>query len=162
MVANISIAAFVWLFFLTMTVFMARVAWLYWFHPDRAPRINLTKSSDPSVIRGHVRGILPFVGFPLGLTVLFPAILASTLVTGTSHTVFTLIAGACIPGFMLSLAAHATVAWFNWPKFLAPPHLRDETGDRVVEASQRASNRPRRGSRTRCPRTSPERSPVTG
>lgn len=128
MVAGISFAVFVLLFFISLTVFFARMAWLQWFHPERAPQIRMTRSANPTVIRGHARGILPFVGFPVFLTVLIVAASVSSALTGTANTVAVLIAGACIPAFLLSLAAHATVAWFNWPKFLAPPHLRDETG----------------------------------
>lgn len=128
MVANISFAVLVLLFLTSLAVLMARVAWLLWFRPERAPWIRLTRSSNPSVIRGHARGILPFVGFPVFLTVMVFAVFASGVLTGTASTVATLVGGACIPAFLLSLVAHATVAWFNWPKFLAPPHLRNETG----------------------------------
>ncbi|MEY9842474.1 hypothetical protein [Streptacidiphilus sp. EB103A] len=132
MVINIIVAALAWLLFLSITMFFARVAWLIWFHPERVPSIRLTRSSDPSVIRGHARGVLPFVGFPLSLTVMLTAIFAGSLLTGEASKVVTLIGGACVPGLLLSVAAHSTVAWFNWPKFLAPPHLRDETGS-IVE-----------------------------
>ena len=128
MIANISFAVLVLLFFVGLTTLFVRMAWLLWFHPERAPQIRLTRSSNPSVNRGHERGILPFVGFPVFLTVMIVAIFASRSLTGTASTVAALIGGACIPAFLLSLVAHATVAWFNWPKFLAPPHLRDETG----------------------------------
>jgi hypothetical protein len=62
-VADVSTAIFVVLFMVGASTMLVRAAWLHWTDSDRAPAMTTNRySSDPSVIRGHERGVVPFAG----------------------------------------------------------------------------------------------------
>lgn len=128
MVAGTCFFLLILLVLVCATAYMLRAAWLSWRHPERAPRLQLTRSSNPSVIRGHERGVLPFAGFMFFLTALLIVAPIVSALAAERNLVVKVAAGACLAGLMLSLLLHASVAWFNWPKFLVPPHLRADTG----------------------------------
>lgn len=126
--ANISFAIFMLLVVAAMAVFFTWAAWVFWHHPERAPRMRLTKSSDPSVIRGHERGVVPFAGFVVGITVMMGDVSVGHSWTGTPLEVVKVIGIIALTTSMLSICCQAAVAWFNRPKFLVPHRLRDEAG----------------------------------
>ncbi|MET8950613.1 hypothetical protein ACWEO4_31785 [Streptomyces sp. NPDC004393] len=121
--ADISFGIFVLVFMAALSVFFVRAAWLHWTGSDRAPRRRTARfSADPSVIRGHERGVVPLAGWLTCLTIgMATAGLAPGSDVGAVGFFFVL-------GSFPLLALHSTIAWFNRPKFLVPPHLRDETG----------------------------------
>ncbi|MFJ3339446.1 hypothetical protein [Streptomyces sp. NPDC086766] len=141
--ARISFGIFAIVFMLSCSVVMVRVAWLHWTHSDRAPALRTYRySSNPSVIRGHERGIVPLAAWLTALSGAMPLVL-----TGVRSLVVT--GALLIVGSFLLLTAHVTIAWFNWPKVLVPPHRRQETGS-VVEWFRRGkSQRCARGDRRR-------------
>jgi hypothetical protein len=124
---------------------MIWIARLHWVHPERAPAMGAYRySSNPSVIRGHERGIVPLAGW---LTALSLGMLLAP--TGVEPLVMT--SAVLILGSFLLLIAHATIAWFNWPKVLVPPHRRREVGSVVEWFRERKQRRTAagRGSRRR-------------
>jgi hypothetical protein len=128
MVAEVLFAELLAIFIIGSSAFLTRTAWIHWFRPERARRVLLTKSSDPSLIRGHERGIVPFA---LAFDSLAVAILAASIGhgwTGTASVVITAILITGASGFLIFLILHGTVVWFNWPGLLVPPHLRDDVG----------------------------------
>ncbi|MFI7499127.1 hypothetical protein ACIBVL_11540 [Streptomyces sp. NPDC049687] len=127
---------FVIVFMLGCSAGMVRAAWLHWTGSERAPALPATwYSTNPSVIRGHERGIVALAGW---LTVFSAGVLL--FLSGVEPVVLT---GAIVMlGSFLLLAVHATIAWFNWPKALVPPHRRQEVGSVVEWFRQRASRSP--------------------
>ncbi|WP_042400366.1 hypothetical protein [Streptacidiphilus carbonis] len=123
--ANISFGIFMLVFVTCMSVFMVRAAWLHWIDSDRAPEMPGVRTTNPSVIRGHERGIVPLAGW-LALTN------ASILIGLINSQATTGVALVLLFSSFVMLLLHASVAWFNWPKFLVPPHLRHDTGS-IVE-----------------------------
>ena len=134
-VARIIFGIFAIVFMFGCSAVMVRMAWLHWTDSDRAPALRTYRySSNPSVIRGHERGIVPLAGWLTTLSVAMPLVL-----TGVEPVVA---AGALLVlGSFLLLAAHATIAWFNWPKALVPPHRRQEAGAVVEWFRQRKAQR---------------------
>lgn len=128
MAARVSLLIFITLFLVLVDVTFVRAAWLSWRHPARAPRMTFTRSSDPSVRRGHERGVVPFAGGFLLLTVMMFDVFIANSWTGTPKLVAALIAAVSMVGFMLGLLLHFTVVWFNRPRFLVPPNLRADVG----------------------------------
>ncbi|MFJ5219738.1 hypothetical protein ACIP98_34200 [Streptomyces sp. NPDC088354] len=112
-----------------MSLFSVRAAWLHWADSDRAPvAATHWSSTNPSVIRGHQRGIVALAGWLVSMTI---GIVAATAAGGAGPAVEEVGAFFILGSFPL-LMLHATIAWFNRPKFLVPPHRRSETGS-VIE-----------------------------
>ncbi|MFJ9775417.1 hypothetical protein ACIRVF_29885 [Kitasatospora sp. NPDC101157] len=128
---------FITLFLLLVDFTFVRAAWLSWHHPARAPRMTFARSSDPSVRRGHERGVVPFAGGFLLLTVMMFDVFIANSWTGTPKVVAAVIVAVSMVGFMLGLLLHLTVVWFNWPRFLVPPSLRGDVGVFVERARHR-------------------------
>ncbi|MFG2477331.1 hypothetical protein [Streptomyces fagopyri] len=127
--ADISFGIFVLLLMVALSLFSVRAAWLHWVDSDRAPDVDMYRySTNPSVIRGHERGIVAFAGWVVSMTIGIAAIAATGGVGPAGEEVGAFFILGSFPLLML----HATIAWFNWPKFLVPPHRRGETGS-VIE-----------------------------
>jgi hypothetical protein len=134
-VGRIIALVFIVLFFGAGDAVFIRAAWLSWSHPDRAPNIGPTRSSNPSVQRGHERGILAFALFWLfmGLFLVLITVNGLGLAEAGQPTLLGKILGiSCLTASLGFCVLHQTVAWFNRPTFLAPPHRRDEIGS-IVE-----------------------------
>ncbi|MEV6022521.1 hypothetical protein [Streptomyces sp. NPDC052036] len=121
--ADAGFGVFVLVVIAALSVFSVRTAWLHWTGSDRAPHRGTDRySANPSVIRGHERGIVALAGWLTCLTIgMATAGVAPGSDVGAVGFFFVL-------GSILLLALHGTIAWFNRPKFLVPPHLRGETG----------------------------------
>ncbi|MDT0470174.1 hypothetical protein [Streptomyces gibsoniae] len=133
--ADISFGIFAIVFMLGCSAVLVRVAWLHWTDSDRAPGLRTYRySSNPSVIRGHERGIVPLAGWLTALSLAMPLVLS-----GVEPVVAA--GGLLILGSFLLLAAHTTIAWFNWPKALVPPHRRQEAGSVVEWFRERRTQR---------------------
>jgi hypothetical protein len=113
-VADISFAVFILLVLAAMSVACVRAAWLHWTDPDRAPSITTTPcSTNPSVIRGHERGIVPLAVWVVSLTI--GGIAAAV---GDASPAATMVEVLFVLGSLPLLMLHGTIAWFNRPKFL--------------------------------------------
>jgi len=121
--ANISFGIFMLLLMAGMSVLLVRAAWLHWIDSDRAPDLVSPRSSNPAVIAGHERGVVALAGWLTFMT------LGSLLTTFTATAPVG--AGLFAASFLL-LLMHFSIAWFNWPKLLVPPHRRRETGS-IIE-----------------------------
>ncbi|WP_432175257.1 hypothetical protein [Streptomyces sp. Tue6028] len=151
--ADVSFGIFVIVFMVVVSAFSVRVAWLHWTGSDRAPDVAMYRySTNPSVIEGHERGVVALAGWVVFMTLGLVAAGAAAAGAGPAVDVI----GACfVLGSLPLLALHATIAWFNWPKVLVPPHRRHETGSvtdwwrhrREVRAtSEESARRDARGS----------------
>ncbi|WP_328890603.1 hypothetical protein [Streptomyces sp. NBC_00316] len=128
--ADISFGIFVLLFMVAVSLFSVRAAWLHWADSDRAPDAATHRySTNPSVIRGHERGIVALAGWLMSMTI---GIVAATAAAGGAGPAVEEVGAFFILGSFPLLMLHATIVWFNWPKFLVPPHQRSETGS-VIE-----------------------------
>ncbi|MEU3888035.1 hypothetical protein [Streptomyces sp. NPDC029041] len=123
-------------------LFLARAAWLHWTGSDRAPDLLFGYSLNPSVIRGHERGIVPLAAFAVCLTV---GVAAATAAKGAAGLALVHVSGVFILGSIPWTALHLTIAWFNWPKALVPPHRRGESGSVTEWWRQRAAGDKGRG-----------------
>ncbi|MER5404427.1 hypothetical protein [Streptomyces sp. NPDC002769] len=113
-----------------VSLFSVRAAWLHWADSDRAPdAATHPPSTNPSVIRGHERGIVALAGWLVSMTL---GMVALTAADGGAGPAVEEVGAFLVLGSFLLLTLHATIAWFNWPKFLVPPHRRGETGS-VIE-----------------------------
>ncbi|GAA2310672.1 hypothetical protein GCM10010234_63720 [Streptomyces hawaiiensis] len=108
-----------------MDLFFVRAAWLHWTGSDRAPDISYGYSWNPSVVRGHERGIVALAAWAVCLTVGVAAGVAAEDVAGLA---LVHVSAIFILGSLPWTALHLTIAWFNWPKALVPPHRRGESG----------------------------------
>ncbi|MET9865826.1 hypothetical protein ABZZ16_06390 [Streptomyces sp. NPDC006386] len=108
-----------------MNVFLVRAAWLHWTGSGRAPDIPFGYSWNPSVVRGHERGIVALAAWLVCLTVAVAAIAVAA--DGAGPAAFD-VGAVFLLGSYPWLLLHVTIAWFNWPKVLVPPHMRGETG----------------------------------
>ncbi|MGW1735939.1 hypothetical protein [Streptomyces sp. NPDC001999] len=127
--ADISFGTFVLLFMVAVSLFSVRAAWLHWVDSDRAPDAATHRySTNPSVIRGHERGIVALAGWLVSMTI---GIVAATFAAGGAGPAAEAVSVFFILGSFPLLMLHATIAWFNWPKFLVPPHRRNETGSAI-------------------------------
>ncbi|WP_330458382.1 hypothetical protein OIB37_16645 [Streptomyces sp. NBC_00820] len=135
--ADVAFGVFVALVVVGGCLVLARAAWLHWTGSERAPDLSTSwTSASPSVARGHERGVVALAAWLLGLTVGIVVAAAGAEVAG----------GVVLLGSFPLLVCHATIAWFNRPRFLVPPHRRGETGS-VVEwwRLRRGVRRPGRG-----------------
>ncbi|MFJ8593731.1 hypothetical protein [Streptomyces sp. NPDC093598] len=108
-----------------MNLFFVRAAWLHWIGSGRAPDMLFGYSMNPSVVRGHERGIVPLAAWMVCMT--FGTVAAVAASNGAGLVVVDI--GAIFTfGSLPLLVLHVTIAWFNWPKVLVPPHMRGETG----------------------------------
>nr|WP_202471086.1 hypothetical protein [Streptomyces sp. SID8377] len=115
-----------------VSLFSVRAALLHWADSDRAPDAATHRySTNPSVIRGHQRGIVALAGWLVSMTIGIVAATATAAAGGAGPAVEGVGAFFILGSFPL-LMLHATIAWFNRPKFLVPPHRRSETGS-VIE-----------------------------
>lgn len=126
-----------WVFIVVLlaggSVLLVRAAWLHWTDPERAPDVTLSSSASWSVRRGHERGVVPFAGWLVCMTIGIAAL-------GTGSEV---VPGLFVLGSMPLLMLHATITWFNRPRFLVPPHRRGETGSVVEWWRERRERRAR-------------------
>jgi hypothetical protein len=107
-------------------VFSCRQAVRAWRDPDYARGIFFPNpSSDPAVRRGHVRGLVPLAGFLVSIGIV---VLISAVAAGLPSAEGRGLAIAAFMPFFLCIGLHCTILWFNWPKFLVLPHMRDEIG----------------------------------
>lgn len=103
--------------FWSLCIGAAYAAYLVW--RDDAPLwLTLTRSSDEAVRRGHQRGVVPFAAAWL----LFVGSMTAEPFVGLGAGV------AGIFAFMVGLLLHFLIVWFNRPRFLVPPHMRDDVG----------------------------------
>ncbi|MER5831792.1 hypothetical protein ABT116_13375 [Streptomyces sp. NPDC002130] len=117
-------------------LFLVRAAWLHWTGSDRAPDISYGYSLNPSVVRGHERGIVALAAWAVCLTV---GVAAGTAAEGAAGLALVHVAAIFTLGSLPWMALHLTIAWFNWPKALVPPHRRGETGSVTEWWRQRAT-----------------------
>ncbi|MFD5339385.1 hypothetical protein [Streptomyces hawaiiensis] len=124
-----------------MNLFFVRAAWLHWIGSGRAPDIQYGYSLNPSVVRGHERGIVALAAFLVCLTIGVAVGIAAPQGAGmwVVHVGAVFVLGS-LPWMVL----HMTIAWFNWPKALVPPHRRGETGS-VTEWWRHRGQRAARG-----------------
>lgn len=123
---DIAFGIFVLLLMVAMSLFSVRAAWLHWVDSDRAPDAATHRfSADPSVIRGHERGIVALAGWLVSMTI---GIGAAAAAAGGAGPAAEEVGAFLILGSFPLLMLHATIAWFNRPKLLVPPHRRGETG----------------------------------
>ncbi|MFF8397570.1 hypothetical protein [Streptomyces sp. NPDC016172] len=125
-----------------MDLFLVRAAWLHWTGSDRAPDISYGYSWNPSVVRGHERGIVALAASVVCLTV---GIAAATAAEDVSGIALVHVSAILILGSLPWTALHLTIAWFNWPKALVPPHRRRESGSVTEWWRQRAARDKGRG-----------------
>ena len=92
--------------------------------------------SEP-VVRGHIRGLVPFAVFVSGI---FGYSVGMTLGSagGPAGRVAADVVLASASGAVLGAVLQLTILWFNWPRLLVLPHMRDEVG--TVTARRRARN----------------------
>nr|WP_202458144.1 hypothetical protein [Streptomyces sp. SID5464] len=107
-----------------LNLFFVRAAWLHWTGSGRAPDLHVGYSWNPSVVEGHERGIVPlaasFVCMTIGIT--------ATAASDGAGMALVQVGAIFVLGSLPLLVLHVTIAWFNWPKVLVPPHRRGETG----------------------------------
>jgi hypothetical protein len=129
-VADISFGIFVLLFMVTGSVFFVRAAWLHWTDSDRAPNLRTPLyPTNPSVLRGYERGVVAFAGWLMSMTI--GGIAGAATAAGGSGPAVEAVGTFFILGSFPLLLLHTTITWFNWPKFLVPPHRRSETGSAI-------------------------------
>ncbi|MET7287915.1 hypothetical protein [Streptomyces sp. NPDC005573] len=134
--ADVSFGVFALLLWGGACAFFVRAAWLHWTDPERAPALDMSRfASDPAVVRGHERGVVAFAGWLAGMTLGGVALVAGADLVGSLLVV----------GSLPLLAAHATITWFNRPRFLVPPHRRGETGSVVAWWRRRRASGPEHG-----------------
>ncbi|WP_328536692.1 hypothetical protein [Streptomyces sp. NBC_00344] len=127
--ADLSFGIFVIVLMGALSLFSVWAAWLHWTGSDRAPDLSGYRySANPSVISGHERGVVALAGWVVCMTL---GIVAVGAAAGGAGPVADVVGGCLVLGSLPLLALHATIAWFNWPKFLVPPHRRGETGSVV-------------------------------
>ena len=98
-----------------------------WRDPDYARAVLFfSRSSNPAVRRGHVRGLVPFAALTVSIGMLVFAGAAGTVVPGVEGSRW--IALGALALFFLCLGLHFAIVWFNQPRFLVLPHMRDEIG----------------------------------
>ncbi|MEU1616608.1 hypothetical protein ABZ479_04800 [Streptomyces sp. NPDC005722] len=113
----------------------ARTAWLVWHERPASAAVPAGRfhAYDPADARGRRRGLVPRAGGHLGLACcLTGAFLATRFGVAVAVPALVLLALGG-PVLVLGAASHATVRWFNPPRFLVPPRLRDEVGT-VIES----------------------------
>ncbi|MFD3502538.1 hypothetical protein ACFWWT_27905 [Streptomyces sp. NPDC058676] len=121
--ADTSSGIFVLVLLVGVSMICVWAAWLHWTDSDRAPEIPAYRlSQSPSVVRGHERGVVALAGWLVCMTT---GGIIGALGAGPVHD---LVTASFILGSFPLLMLHATITWFNRPKFLVPPHRRDETG----------------------------------
>jgi hypothetical protein len=82
--------------------------------------------------RGGVRGTLPLaIGMGLAGIGLFAIGSAGNVRPGQANA-GVLAGAACILLFFVCLGCHVTIIWFNRPRWLVPPHMRQDTGNAVA------------------------------
>ncbi|MFI6855902.1 hypothetical protein [Streptomyces sp. NPDC050416] len=108
-----------------MNLWFVRAAWLHWTGSGRAPDVVVGYSLNPSVGRGHERGIVALAAWLLCLTI---SIAAATAASNGAGPVVVHVGATFLVASFCWLVLHVTIAWFNWPKALVPPHRRGETG----------------------------------
>ncbi|MEU4093155.1 hypothetical protein [Streptomyces sp. NPDC026673] len=124
--ADISFGIFVLLFMTAVSLFSVRAAWLHWTGSERAPAMRTYRyTRNPSVIRGHERGVVALAAWLVCMTI---GIVASAAASGGAGPSVEAVGAFFVLGSFPLLMLHATIAWFNRPKFLVPPHRRGETG----------------------------------
>lgn len=101
----------------SLCVAATHAACLVW-RDDTPLWLTLTRSSDAAVVRGHQRGVVPFAAAWL--------LFAGSM---TAEPFLGLAAGlAGILAFVAGLLVHFLIVWFNRPRFLVPPHMREDIG----------------------------------
>lgn len=126
--ADFSFGIFVLLFMAAVSLFFVRAAWLHWTGSERAPAMRTYRySTNPSVVSGHERGVVALAAWLVCMTIGVVAAAAAAAAGGAGTTVEAVGAFFVLGSFPL-LMLHATIAWFNRPAFLVPPHRRGETG----------------------------------
>ncbi|MFI8892163.1 hypothetical protein [Streptomyces paradoxus] len=119
-----------------INLFLVRAAWLHWTRSDRAPDIMYGYSWNPSVVSGHERGIVALAAWAVCLTV---GVAAGAAAKGAAGLALVHVAAIFTLGSLPWMALHLTIAYFNWPKALVPPHRRGETGSVTEWWRQRAT-----------------------
>ncbi|MER7478632.1 hypothetical protein ABTX60_13390 [Streptomyces sp. NPDC126510] len=119
-----------------MDLFFIRAAWLHWTGSDRAPDLLFGYSLNPSVWRGHERGIVALAAWAVCLTV---GVATATAAGDVAGLALVNVGATLIFGSLPWMALHLTIAWFNWPKALVPPHRRGESGSVTEWWRQRAA-----------------------
>ncbi|WP_033312124.1 hypothetical protein RFN58_18325 [Streptomyces iakyrus] len=104
-----------------INLFLVRAARLHWTRSDRAPDIMYGYSWNPSVVSGHERGIVALAAWAVCLTV---GVAAGTAAKGAAGPALVHVAAIFTLGSLPWTALHLTIAYFNWPKALVPPHRR--------------------------------------
>ncbi|AMW11008.1 hypothetical protein A4E84_16715 [Streptomyces qaidamensis] len=123
-------------------LFPVRAAWLHWTGSDRAPDIMYGYSWNPSAVRGHERGIVTLAASAVCLKAGVATAAAAEGVAGIAPVH---VGAIFILGSLPWTALHLTIAWFNWPKALVPPHRRGESGSVTEWWRQRAARDKGRG-----------------
>ncbi|MEU0169752.1 hypothetical protein ABZ214_30630 [Streptomyces iakyrus] len=119
-----------------MDLFFVRAAWLHWTGSDRAPDISYGYSWNPSAVRGHERGIVALAASVVCLTV---GVAVGAAAQGVAGLALVHVSAIFILASLPWTALHLTIAYFNWPKALVPPHRRGESGSVTEWWRQRAA-----------------------
>jgi len=93
-----------------------------WRDPVYARNIFVpTRSSNPAVRRGHVRGLAPFAGCSVSTGIV-------TVASRLPRPGEAVVGIAGLAFFALCLGLYFSILCFNRPLFPVPPHMRDEMG----------------------------------
>ncbi|MFE0705072.1 hypothetical protein [Streptomyces sp. NPDC058872] len=103
-----------------------------WFDQEEAERMVRAFSrlpSGPEVQRGAVRGMATINAMLLTMGIFLVAVGSWELQGGGAmgEPLKTLLRVTLI-GFLVLFAAHLSTIWFNFPRFLALPHMRGDAG----------------------------------
>jgi hypothetical protein len=114
-----------------------------WRDPDYYQKVISQSTTLPvsaEVARGLTRGTAPLAAALL-CAALFTPLVVYTDGGGRGVTqgppALAYLEWALILVFLVAMAAHLCIAWFNRPKFLVPPYLRDEPGVREQRRTSR-------------------------
>ncbi|MGW3245496.1 hypothetical protein [Streptomyces sp. NPDC001070] len=110
-----------------------RSAWLAW---HDSPRFHVVPGSrfhpfDPSRVRGHKRGLVPWAGISLGAGLCLTGGFLIGWFEGVTVAAGSILTALGVLMSALGFGLHLTILWFNRPRFLVPPHLRDDPGTMI-------------------------------
>ncbi|GLW55124.1 hypothetical protein [Kitasatospora phosalacinea] len=130
-----------------------------WRDPAQAERLALALSVmavGPAARRGTVRGMATLNAMLLSMGVFLTAVGSWELDGGAAMgPVLKTVLRVSLVGFLVLFAAHLSTIWFNFPRFLAPVHMRGDEG--LVTAALRKRRKPGNSQRAAARRERGER-----